>query len=147
MTTVVSDRYPLLAAEHQFAQRLAAWEARLRDVERNTREALVDVNQRALVTFHDAWGYFAEDLGFEVVATFEPFPGREPSPAYIAELQRTIRAYNLTRIYTEPQLASANIQSLITDLGMELRVLDPLGSEATTTDYIELLRYNALQLR
>ncbi len=147
MAAVFQDRYPELAQAHDVMGALEQWTQRLKEAEGVARQALADVDERVLVTFHDGWGYFAEDLGFEVGATFEPFPGREPSPAYIAQLQRVIRENNVTRIYSEPQLASVNLEALMNDLGVELRVLDPLGGDETATDYIELLRYNALQLR
>lgn len=101
-----------------------------------------NLSNRNLVTFHDAWLYFADDFGLVVVATFEPFPGKEPTPKYLAELQTVIKKYNIKTIFSEPQLSDEIIKSFTKDLGVNLAVLDPLGGVAGRDSFINLMRYN-----
>lgn len=110
------------------------------------RDALTLVSESQkdikIVTFHDAFGYLANDLRIDVVDTFEEFPGKEPTAADIAAIQNVVQEYGISVIFTEPQLASDNIKSLLSDVGLELRVLDPLGSEG----YLEMLDYNVREI-
>jgi zinc transport system substrate-binding protein len=101
---------------------------------------------RSLATFHQAWEYFAQEFEMEVVATFEPFPGQEPSPQYVREFQNSVRRYNLSRIYAEPQLSDAGIRAIAKDLGVEIVSLDPVGGNSGRDTYLKLMEYNIKQV-
>jgi ABC-type Zn uptake system ZnuABC Zn-binding protein ZnuA len=107
------------------------------------RRLLADLPTRRIATVHDAFGYFADAYGLQVVATFEPYPGREPSPRFVVEFQKTIRATGVREVFTEPQLAVGALQPIAGDLGIKLGVLDPLGGLPGREGYIELLLFDA----
>jgi len=97
---------------------------------------------KKMITFHDAWAYFAEEFGLEIVGTFEPFPGKQPTPRYLAELQDVARRNKVKAVFSEPQLSDQAIASFVKDIGLELYVLDPLGGIEGRDSYIKLLTYN-----
>lgn len=101
---------------------------------------------RPVVTLHDAFAYYAEDMGFNIVASIEPFPGKEPTPRYLQELSEIIRRENVATIYLEPQLGTDSIVSLSRDLGVGLGQLDPLGGVDGRESYIDLLDFNGQQI-
>jgi ABC-type Zn uptake system ZnuABC Zn-binding protein ZnuA len=115
-------------------------------VEAEIRGVLADLPTRRIATFHDAFGYFAEAFGLEVAAVFEPYPGREPSPRFVAEFQQRVRASGVRTLFAEPQLSLDPLRPLARDLGVTLSVLDPLGGVAGRDTYLELLRFNARQV-
>lgn len=135
---------PAHRAEIQSA--LTSYLARLDAVEAEVRGILADLPARRIATFHDAFGYFAEAFGLEVAAVFEPYPGREPSPRFVAEFQRQVRASGVRTLFAEPQLALDPLRPLARDLGVTLSVLDPLGGVAGRDTYLDLLRFNARQV-
>jgi ABC-type Zn2+ transport system substrate-binding protein/surface adhesin len=92
---------------------------------------------------HDAFGYFADAYGLEVVATFEPYPGREPGPRFVVDFQKKIREAGVRIVFTEPQLAIGALQPIARDLGVKLGVLDPLGGLPGRDGYVETLAFNA----
>jgi ABC-type Zn uptake system ZnuABC Zn-binding protein ZnuA len=118
---------------------------RLDALDAEVREILADLPTRRIATFHDAFGYFADAFGLEVAAVFEPFPGREPGPRFVAEFQRKIRATGVRVLFAEPQLSLEPLRPIARDLGITLSVLDPLGGLPGRQDYGELLRFNARQ--
>jgi zinc transport system substrate-binding protein/manganese/iron transport system substrate-binding protein len=122
---------------------LAAYLARLDAADADVRRLLADLPTRRIATFHDAFGYFAAAYGLEVVATFEPYPGREPSPAFVVEFQRKIRAAGVRVVFTEPQLSIDALRPIARDLGVTLAVLDPLGGLRERASYIDLLLFDA----
>lgn len=129
-----------------FVQRYGDWSTKV-DADRQTALAEVGkLNNKKIITFHEAWSYFADDLGLQVAGTFEPFPGQEPTAEYLAALQKTIADNGIKIIYTEPQLSDASIKSLATDLGVRLKILDPLGGVEGRNSYLELMRYNVEQI-
>jgi len=122
-----------------YERNLANYLSELDQLDSAIRSTLSDLRKRDLVTFHDAWPYFAQAYDLTVVATFEPVPGKEPTPQYLKELQDTVTEYDIATIFTEPQLSTQSLQSFLDDMNVEVAVLDPLG----TNSYLEMMRFNA----
>lgn len=106
-------------------------------------DEFAELDGREIITFHGAFNYLAADLGVEVVATVEEFPGDQPSASYIAEVGEKITEYGVTTLFKEPQLSDAIVQPLADDYGASVETLDPLGGVDGRTTYLELIRYNA----
>jgi ABC-type Zn uptake system ZnuABC Zn-binding protein ZnuA len=136
---VPARRSDIQSALTRYLGQLDAFEAEIRG-------SLADLPTRRIATFHDAFGYFAEAFGLEVAAVFEPYPGREPSPRFVAEFQRKVRAAGVHTLFAEPQLSLDPLRPLARDLGVTLSVLDPLGGVSGRDTYLELLRFNARQV-
>lgn len=115
---------------------------KLSEAEIEIKDTLSRVAGRGLVTMHDAWFYFAESYGLEVLAAFEPFPGQEPTQKYLINLAGEIKKHNVKVIFSELQLSSETLAPFLKDYGIALAVLDPEGS-AQNDSYIGLMRYNA----
>ena len=107
------------------------------------KTTLASVSNRHILTFHDAFEYFANDYDLDIVGTFEPSPGREPSAQDLARLNKLVREFNIKTVYTEPQSSSAGIQAFISDLNLDVRALDDLGGVPGRETYQDLIRYNA----
>jgi ABC-type Zn uptake system ZnuABC Zn-binding protein ZnuA len=122
---------------------LDTYRARLDAVDAEVRRLLADLPTRRIATVHDAFGYFADAYGLEVAAVFEPYPGREPSPRFVIEFQRQVRASGLRVLFTEPQLSVEALRPIARDLGVTLDVLDPLGGVPGRDGYAELLLFDA----
>lgn len=99
-----------------------------------------------IATFHNAWNYFSKDLNLNIVATFEPFPGKEPTAQYLNNFRNQINTYQIKTVYAEPQLSSRSIKALQSDLNITIRVLDPIGGSIDRDTYIGLMRYNVGQV-
>ena len=100
----------------------------------------------AFVPFHDAWPYFARRFGLDLVVEIEPAPGREPSPAYIADALSLIEGSGAKAIFSEPELPARPAEVVAENAGLPLYILDPLGGSKETQSYAELMRYNARTL-
>jgi len=122
---------------------LTAYLARLDATDAEVRRLLADLPTRRMATFHGAFGYFADAYGLDVVATFEPYPGLEPSARFVVEFQKKIRAGAVRAVFTEPQLSVDALRPIARDLGVTLAVLDPLGGLPGREGYIELLLFDA----
>lgn len=121
---------------------LETYLSQLDTVEHNLQLQASAAPQKAFVSTHNAWSYFAEHYGFELVGTYEPIEGQEPSPADLQELQQVIKAHDITTFYTEPQKRStAATRFFERELGLDIGVLDPEGSTETDS-YIELMQFN-----
>jgi ABC-type Zn uptake system ZnuABC Zn-binding protein ZnuA len=93
---------------------------------------------------HSAWTYFASRYHLRQAAVVEPFPGREPSPRYLAELTKLMQREGVKVIVIEPQLNPAAAQALARETGAQVGMLDPTGGPALPgrDSYATLMRYN-----
>ena len=117
--------------------------AQLRDLDAEIDRILAPVRGAPFVPFHDAWPYFAARYGLDLVLEIEPFPGREPSPRYLADVVEAIRSTGTIAVFSETQLADRPARVLAQEAGVTVRVLDPIGGTTGVEAYEDLLRYNA----
>ena len=99
-----------------------------------------------IVALHDAWYYFADDINFDIVGTFEPSAGKEPSPQYLKELAEEVEQQNVSALIVEPQLPLGAISAFADDHDLVIVTLDPLGGSEGKESYLELMRYNIEQV-
>ena len=116
--------------------------AELNDLDAELSEMLSPVQGAPFVPFHDAWPYFARHFGLDLIVEIEPAPGREPSPAYIAQALELIQGSGAKAIFSEVQLPARPAEVVAESAGLPLYLLDPLGGTAGTETYAELMRSN-----
>ena len=126
-----------------YAARAEALALELVALDAELSETLAPIEGAAFVPFHDAWPYFAARYGLDLIVEIEPYPGREPSPAYLRRAIELVRASGATAIFTETQLNRRPAEVLAAEAGVELYELDPKGGFPGRESYQELLRYNA----
>jgi len=148
MRTVVAALAERLAAvrpgeAEAVAGRAEAYDAELAALTEELEARLAPVEGAAFVPFHDAWPYFAERFGLDLVVEIEPFPGREPSARALAEALEAVDASGARAIFNEAQLDDRPARVLADEAGVRLATLDPLGGVPERRTYAELLRFNA----
>lgn len=145
IAATVATELERLAPDRREAIRrsLAAYHERLDAADAEVRRLLGGLSSRRIATVHDAFGYFAAAYSLEVIATFEPYPGLEPSPRFVVEFQHKIRASGIRTVFTEPQLSVEALRPIARDLGATLGVLDPLGGLPGRGSYVDLLLFDA----
>ncbi len=107
------------------------------------------VDQRKLVTNHDAFGYFASRYGLEIVGTAlgsVSTEGASGSAANIVQLVETVRATGARAIFPENIENADVVKQIAQEAGVVVGA--PLCSDALTAvdgpcpTYLQMLRYN-----
>lgn len=129
----------------------AAYEARLETLDQELKDGLKDLPRRDIVTFHEAFPYFARAYGLNVAAVVNREPGDALSPAQLAQLVGEIKDLGTPPLFTEPQYPELAAQTLAAETGAKVYSLDPivtgpLGEEALTA-YEEGMRRNMQTLQ
>lgn len=99
-----------------YGRRRDAYVARLRTLDREVRDslgALPEAN-RVIVSFHDAFPYFARAYGLRVVGTVVSAPGQDPSAGGVAALIDEIRRTGARAVLVEAGF-SADLARTIAD--------------------------------
>lgn len=140
----LSNLYPNQASD--FRSNAQSYKLQLFALDQEIRPQIENLNQKTIATFHNAWGYFADEYGLQIEAVFEEFPGKEPSPSYLTEFQNQIKTYQIETIFAEPQFSTTWLLPLAQDLDIKVAVLDPLGGTSGQSSFLELMRYNARRI-
>jgi ABC-type Zn uptake system ZnuABC Zn-binding protein ZnuA len=131
----------------EYRQNQAEYLNRLDRMEADLIAAMRAVPQPAVVVHHPAWPYFARRFGFRVAGTIITQAGSEPSAQHLHELITLIRAQHIRVIVSEPQMNRKIPDMLAKESGARVVVLTPLpGGIPGTETYLDLLRYNVMQL-
>lgn len=139
----LAERFPQYAEEFKTNQNNYA--AQLAKADLELRRKLGN-EPKQIAVFHGAWDYFARDYGLEIVASFEEFPGVDPTPQYLSNFREQIIANNVNTIFVEPQLSTDNLRPIASDLGVDLIMLDPLGGTEDKPGYLDTMRFNINQV-
>lgn len=121
--------------------------AELDKLDRYIREQVGEIpkENRKLVTFHDAFPYFAEAYGFERAGVILQNPDAEASGRKVAEVVRTVREEEVPAIFTEPQFNSGLADTIAREADVEVYKLysDTLSDTSDAGSYEEMMRTNA----
>ncbi len=111
--------------------------------------ATIPPANRKLVTFHDAFPYFARHFGFELVGVVLANVGQEPTAADLASLVHTVKAAGVQAVFSEAQFNPKLAQTLADEAGIKRVVTtlynDALGPPPAGT-YLGMMRWNMEQI-
>jgi len=128
----------------------AAYLRRLVELETWVREQMATVpnDDRRVVSFHEAFPYFAAAYDLEVVGTIIDAPGQDPSAGQIAALIEGIRAAGVSAIFAESQFPSSLSQAISDETGVAVVTdlyNDSLG-EPPVDSYVGLIEWNVKRI-
>ena len=126
--------------ESVISANLQDYRSRLETLDQQLREGLEDLPRRDIVTFHEAFPYFAAAYGLHVVAVVSKEPGEVLTPAQMSVLVREIIRLGNPPLFVEPQYTDLSAQSLSRETGSSVWSLDPMVTgpeEDVPFDYYE----------
>lgn len=97
---------------------------------------------RTMVVSHEAFGYLADQYGFQQKGIAGLSPETEPSAQAIAELATFVQDNGVTTVYTETLVDPAVAQTVAAEAGATTATLDPLEGPPASGDYISAMREN-----
>ncbi|MEN8675032.1 metal ABC transporter substrate-binding protein [Nocardioides sp.] len=102
---------------------------------------------RALLTYHDAYAYFADTFGWSVIGAIQPKNFEDPSPQEVARLIDQIRAQEVPTIFGSEVFPSKALAQIAEETGVRyedtLRDDDlPGGPSDADHSWLGLMRYD-----
>jgi ABC-type Zn uptake system ZnuABC Zn-binding protein ZnuA len=143
----LSKRDPEHATAYQANFDAFAREAdRLAEAVRADQQTVPD-GQLRLVTYHDAYAYFARNFGWEVVGAIQPKSFDEPTPSEVATLIEQIRTEGVPTIFGSEVFPSPVLEAIAAETGVRYEDSlrdDDLPGEPGAPEHslLELLRSN-----
>lgn len=100
--------------------------SKLEALKTKMKDALKDVKTRDIVTFHEAFPYFAQEFDLNIISVVEREPGSEPSSGELKETIEAISQSGTRVLFAEPQYSPKSAQTIAEQTGAKVYTLDPV---------------------
>ena len=144
---VLSERDPECAEEMQ--ENFEAFAAQAEELAEAVRldQQTVPAGGLKLVTYHDAYAYFAENFGWQVVGAVQPSDFADPTPSEVVTLIEQIRAEGVPTIFGSEVFPSNVLEEVGNETGVRyeqsLRDDDLPGAPGEENhSWLGLMQYN-----
>jgi ABC-type Zn uptake system ZnuABC Zn-binding protein ZnuA len=126
-----------------YAKVLADLDARAKD-----RLGAIPEASRTVISFHDAFPYFAEAYGLTIDGTVVDAPGQDPSASDVSALIRTIKDKGIKAIFAEAQFNDDLVRTIADESGAVVvsdLYTDSVGDPPADT-YVGMMEWNIEQV-
>lgn len=132
----------------RYRENADAYVAELTSLGREVKEAVSSIppQRRKLVTAHDAFPYFADYLGLQLIGFVTPSEAQEPSPRDIQALLTDIRDAKAPAIFSEPGFRDTVLKQVAEEADVPVCLLYSDALDDRVTTYVEMMRFNAAEL-
>lgn len=141
----IGEQLAALDPEHaaQYNINTAAYVSKLEELKTRMHQSLDNVAKRDIITFHEAFPYFAREFNLNIAAVVEREPGSEPSAAELAETIDIVKKSGINALFTEPQYSARAAETIANETGARVFILDPVVSGPMEADaYIKIMEGN-----
>ena len=116
-----------------------------------TAFATIPEEQRKLVTYHDAYAYFADTYGWNVIGAVQPSDFGDPTPAEVVELIDQIEAEGVTAVFGSEVFPSPILEQIADETGAtyvdDLRDDDLPGAPGEADhSWLGLMKFNFITM-
>jgi zinc transport system substrate-binding protein len=106
-------------------------------------QVLDGIRNRDIITFHEAFPYFAKEFNLNIVDVIEREPGSEPSAKELADTIQKVKSLNVKALFTEPQYPAKAAEQIAKESGAKVYTLDPAVTGPMDADaYINIMDSN-----
>jgi ABC-type Zn uptake system ZnuABC Zn-binding protein ZnuA len=129
-----------------YRTRAATYDEELAELDAYARDELgaIPADLRRVVSFHEAFPYFAAAYGLEVVGTVVEAPGQDPSAGEVAALMDEMATVGVSAILSEDQFPAELVEQLAAEAGVEVVAdlyTDSLGDPPGDT-FVGMIRHD-----
>ncbi len=134
------------AHAEKYEKNAAAYIEKLTALKNEMHAALDNVPHKDIVTFHEAFPYFAKEFHLNIIGVVEREPGTEPTPTELQETIEQVKALPTKVLFTEPQYSPAAAETIARETGAKIYTLDPVvtgeATPAAKDAYIDTMKKN-----
>jgi len=148
----IAEQLAVLDPEHaqQYRDNTRLYVKKLEDLRERMHNELDPIKNKNIVTFHEAFPYFAKEFNLNIKAVIEREPGTEPSAQELAETIQIIKKSKVKALFAEPQYSAKAAETIAKETGLKIYILDPVvtGEANGDTDaYIKAMEKNLETLK
>lgn len=115
--------------------------AKLETLRDGMHKAIDPIQNKKIITFHEAFPYFAAEFGLDIVAVIEREPGTSPTAQELSQTIQIVKDAGIKALFAEPQYAAKAAETIAAETGATVYRLDPaVTGDAKTADYDSYIR-------
>lgn len=134
--------------EEKYKKNREEYISKLKNLKNDITLKLKDVHGKSIITFHEAFPYFANEFGLNIPDVINHDPESEPSAKQISKTINVMRENNINSLFIEPQYKSTAAETISKETGAKIYTLDPAVTGENSKDaYIEIMNKNADTLK
>ncbi len=127
----------------RIAENAESYIGRLSTLDEELRAAIEPLPRKQIVTFHEAFPYFARAYGLEVAAVVALEPDEPISPRMLKQVIEKVKAAGNPPLFSEPQYENTALRTVAQETGAPVYELDPLVTgDGVKTAYEDVMRKN-----
>lgn len=134
-----------------YEKNAAAYIKKLEALKAEMHAALDTAPNKDIVTFHEAFPYFAKEFGLNIISVVEREPGTEPTPAELKETIEQVKKLPVKVLFTEPQYSPSAAETIARETGAKIYTLDPVvtgeANDQAINAYIDTMKKNMETLK
>lgn len=120
-----------------------AYVNKLESLKQKMHQALDGIKNREIVTFHEAFPYFAKEFNLNIAAVIEREPGSQPSAGELADTINIVKKAKVKALFAEPQYPAKAAETIARETGAKVYGLDPAVTGPLQADaYINTMNSN-----
>lgn len=119
---------------------------KLESLREDMHSNLDNVKTKDIITFHEAFPYFAKEFNLNIIDVIEREPGTEPSPKELEETISKVKQLNVKALFAEPQYPAKATEVIAKETGAKVFILNPAVTGESKPDayddYIIIMKKN-----
>ncbi len=132
----------------KYEENSKSYVAELDELDNKIHSELDPIKDKNIVTFHEAFPYFAKEYGLNIVGVVEREPGSEPSAKELQETIEKIKTLDVKAICVEPQYSTKSADTISKETNVDVYTLDPIVTEESkNSSYIDIMYKNLETLK
>lgn len=134
------------ANESKYMSNADAYMEKLEALKEKMHKSLDSIKNKDIITFHEAFPYFAKEFGLNIAAVIEREPGTAPSPKELEDTIKIVRDSGIKALFAEPQYSAKAADTIAGETGAKIYSLDPAVTGDANPDgydgYIKVMEQN-----
>jgi len=121
---------------------------RLTSLDKQITDDLKNHDGTPILTFHEAYDYFAAEYGLLIMGSIETDHGEEPSAKEITQFSATIKEFKIPALFVDPEYKGTSANILSSETGIKVYTLNPITSgNDSRTAYEDIMKSNLAVLK
>ncbi|MHC1718672.1 MAG: metal ABC transporter substrate-binding protein [Acidaminococcaceae bacterium] len=134
------------ANAEKYKSNATVYTKKLESLREDMHTNLDNVKTKDIITFHEAFPYFAKEFNLNIIDVIEREPGTEPSPKELEETIAKVKQLNVMALFAEPQYPGKAAEVIAKETGAKIFTLNPAVTGESKPDayddYIIIMKKN-----
>ena len=127
--------------EKEYRRNSKEYIAKLTKLQNEMESGLANISDRNIITFHEAFDYFAEEFNLNIVSVIEP--GSEPNAKDLASIIDLTNETGVKALFVEPQYPDTSADIIAAETDAKVYTLDPgVSGDMNKDAYIIMMQEN-----